>query len=290
VPEVLPRQADPQPAGRQEAHVLPRLRLTGPRTFVAVLAASLSATLLFLSNPPADIGPLAFVAMIPLLWALLGRRPGGGAGIGFVFGLIYYGLLLHWLIPFGVIAWLPLVIVQAAYAAAFGAVAAILGERRQSVFVTAVAVAAAWTAVDWIRGVWPLGGFTWGALAYTQHGNRLLLPLASVTGMWGVTFVIALVNGLALGSVRRSRSARRSAAVAVAVAAAAVTLPGLIPTATATGRPLDVAVVQGNVPRELAFDRLLQTERVALNHTALHQRLAGEPARSGRVAGELPGG
>ena len=220
---------------------------------------------------------MSFVALIPLLWAIRGARARRGAGLGLVFGLVYYGLLLHWLIPFGIIAWLPLVVAQAAYAALFGAIGALMGDRARPLR-TALLLAAAWTAVDWARAVWPLGGFTWGALAYSQHGNHLLLPLASITGMWGVTFVVAAVNGLILGAGEWLVAGRRGIpAVSVAVAVVLVALPVVIPLRGATGRPLDVAVVQGNVPRELASDRLLQTTEVARNHILLHQRLVSDP-------------
>jgi apolipoprotein N-acyltransferase len=240
-------------------------------------AAAASGVLLFLSNPPADLGPLAFVALVPLLWAVRGAGARRGALLGLTFGLVYYGLLLHWLTPFGLIAWLPLVVAQAAYAALFGAVAAVV-IRSDRALRAALVLAAAWTAIDWTRGVWPLGGFTWGALAYTQHGNHPLLPLASVTGMWGVTFVVMLVNALILGAGEGLMSGRRLVPVGLlAAGAAAALLPGLIAIPPATGQPLDVAVVQGNVPRELASDRLLQTLEVAQNHIALHERLAGDP-------------
>ena len=67
-----------------------------------------------------------------------------------------------------------------------------------------------WTAVDWIRGMWPLGGFTWGSLGTSQVDDRALVRLASVTGVWGVTFVVVLVNAAVRGRVaRRGRAAVR---------------------------------------------------------------------------------
>jgi apolipoprotein N-acyltransferase len=196
--------------------------------------------------------------------------------VGFVFGLVYYGLLLHWLLGFGLIAWLPLVVAESAYAGVFGLLAPRVTRAERPV-ASALALAALWTIVDWARGVWPLGGFTWGALAYTQHGNHLLLPLASVTGMWGIEFVMVAVNALALAALTRLRTQPlRSAALAVA-AAVIVVLPVTISIPPATGRPLDVAVVQGNVPLSFASDRLLQTQAVAQNHIRLHERLASNP-------------
>jgi apolipoprotein N-acyltransferase len=245
--------------------------------------AVLSGTLTWLANPPADVGPLAFVALVPLLWSLRGARARRGALLGFAYGLVYFGLLLNWLLLFGVVAELPLVLSQAAATALFGALAPSL-MRSDRPIRTALAMAASWTAVDWVRSSWPLGGFTWGGLGYTQHGDGLLLPLASVAGVWGVTFVVVLVNGLALGVGERLRSARgpslrRAVAPAglAALAIAAVVLPALIPQPGATGPRLDVAVVQGNVPRSLASDRLLQTATVAQNHIDLNRRLIPDP-------------
>jgi apolipoprotein N-acyltransferase len=241
---------------------------------VGLAAAGGAGLALSLANPPLDIGPLAFLALIPLLWALRRARPGRGALVGFVFGLVYYGILLYWLLPFGVIAWLPLVTREAVYAAAFGA-AAPFGWRDDRPVRSALLMAGMWTSLDWIRGLWPVGGFTWGALGYTQHGNRLLLPLASITGVWGITFVVLLVNALLLSAApllfRRvwGRGARL-----IAVGAIAVLLPALVPLPAAAGPTIRVAVIQGNVPLAFASDRLLQTTQVVRSHIRLQRRLA----------------
>src|SRR5205807_1407412 len=157
---------------------------------------------------------------------------------------------------------------QTGYAAMFGLLFPLLWRDRRPL-ASALAVAALWTAVDWARGVWPLGGFTWGGLGYTQHGNGLLLPLASVTGVWGLTFVVVLVNGLLVGAFLGVRRARSRAMALVALAAAASLAPALVPLPAAAGPKLRVAVVQGNVPRELASDRYLQSQVVADNHIRL---------------------
>jgi apolipoprotein N-acyltransferase len=216
------------------------------------------------------------VALVPVLWAVGECRPWRGAALGFVFGLVYYGLLLHWLIPFGIIAWLPLVMVQAGYAGLFGLLAPLL-MRTERVVASALAVAALWTVVDWARGSWPLGGFTWGAVAYTQHGNHALLPLATITGMWGVDFVVVAVNALALAALVRARDLPKRAVALVSGAAVLVVAWTPLSIPAATGRPLDVAVIQGNVPLAFASDRLLQTTAVAENHIRLHRRLASNP-------------
>ncbi|HEY1331713.1 MAG TPA: apolipoprotein N-acyltransferase [Actinomycetota bacterium] len=277
---MLPREA-PQPAGGQEADVLPGLRLTNrtpaPAAFSAALATGL---LLTLANPPADLGPVAFVALVPLLWAMTTSRPRRAALLGFVAGAAYYGVLVSWQLILGWIAWLPLVVSQAAWLGLFGWLAPRLWRARRP-FGSALMVAALWTAIDWARSTWPVGGFTFGGLGYTQHANHPLLPLASVTGVWGVTFVVAAVNALVLAIVRLPWRTRRTCwrtALRLAAAGLAITLlPAVIPLPAANGRHLDVAVVQGNVPRSLAADRLLQSQVVAANHIRLNRELAADP-------------
>ena len=91
-----------------------------------------------------------------------------------------------------------------------------------------------------------------------------------MTGVWGVTFVVILVNGMILGALRltgewgRATSRRRlQAGILVATAAAAATLPGFVGVPLAAGRPLDVAVIQGNAPRERPTDFYLRSRDVA---------------------------
>jgi len=136
--------------------------------------------------------------MVPLLWVVRGARPRRGALFGFAFGLVYYGVLLDWLLRFGLVAWLPLVVSQAAWAALFGLLLPGLW-RDDRPMRSAVAAAALWTAIEWPRASWPIGGFTWGGIGLTQHANSLTLPLASITGVWGVTFVVVLAMQRVLG-------------------------------------------------------------------------------------------
>ncbi|HEX2030714.1 MAG TPA: apolipoprotein N-acyltransferase [Actinomycetota bacterium] len=273
---MFPREAS-QPAGRQEAHVLPRLRLTAPPRSLPILvaAAAVSGLLLWLALPPADLGPLGMVALVPILAAVRGARARRGAVAGFVFGVAFYGLLLSWLVPVTALGWAVLVLSLGAwYAGAFAYVAAVWRDGRP--FRSALAVAAGWAAIEWLRSQWPFGGWNWVGLGDTAHDNPLLLPLASVIGTLGLSFVIAAVSALvvaALARLPRWGSGARLLAPAVALAV----LPVAIPLPAAHGEPVSVAVVQGNVPEEVGTaSRILVDRFVAENHARAHVGLAGE--------------
>ena len=57
---------------------------------------------------------------------------------------------------------------------------------------------AAWAAIEFLESrATPYG--TWGATGYTQHGVLPLMQLASVTGVWGIGFLIGWFASVVTG-------------------------------------------------------------------------------------------
>jgi len=92
-------------------------------------AAAATGVLLALSRPPADLGLLALVALVPLFWAWRGASPRAAALLAFVAGCVYYGMLVSWAWYFGVYALVPFAAVLSLYWAAVGATIARLRRR-----------------------------------------------------------------------------------------------------------------------------------------------------------------
>jgi apolipoprotein N-acyltransferase len=165
--------------------------------------------------------------------------------LGFCFGVGMFGATLYWIFLFGALAWTALVTLSAASIAVFGAIATLIVRRDRPIW-GAIGIAAAWTSIDWLRGMWPLGGFTWANLGTSQVDDRALLRLASVTGVWGVTFVVVFANAaLAAWFARQGRGGVRIGLVAAVVIV--ILAPALIPVPAATGDPVSIAVVQVDV-------------------------------------------
>jgi len=240
---------------------------------VTLLLGALSGVLLFLTGPPLGLWPVAFVALIPLLWVIRTARSRRGVLVGLVFGLTYFGLSLSWIMLFGKPAWAALVVACAAYAGAFGALTPALW-RPDHPARSMAALAALWTVLEFLRGSWPLGGFPWGEAAYAQADNATLVPLASVTGARGITFVVVLVNGLLLLSgerLLRRAGEWRPAAAYTGVAICIVLAPALIPIPQPNGDAVVVAAIQIDLPDasdEVTEDRLI-AERFADMHRSL---------------------
>ena len=216
-------------------------------------AALLSGLLLAAALPPLDLGPLALVALVPLLWAWRGAGPGTAAVSGGVAGVAYYAVLVEWTRYFGAVAVVPFVLFLATWWAVAGAVVGWLGRRGVA---TAPVVAAVWVLMEAAQGRVPFGGFPWGDVGYAFHSSGVARALAGWGGVALVSWLALLVNGLVLDAalaVRRSRGERGGSrwapvrplagivAAAVVAAGAAAARPELTP----TGR-LRVALVQGN--------------------------------------------
>ena len=222
----------------------------------AILAAGAGLTLAF---PEADLAPLAWIALIPLLVALNGVRPRRAVVYGGIFGFGFYGSLLVWVSHVGWLAWTVLVVVQAAYVALFAGLASAI-VRRAAPALIVVAIPSLWVVVDYLRSRFPVGGFTWGQLAQSQATLVHLLRPASIGGAWLLTWIVVCVNVLiAIAWIRRSLWP-------AALAGALLSAPLALPAQAATGRSMDVTIVQGNVPRDESlpvFDKLV---RIAADH------------------------
>jgi len=216
------------------------------------------------------------VAPIPFLWVLRGAGPGRGAAAGLAFGLAYFGALLYWILLFGELAWVSLVLASSAFAAVFGAAAPVLWRRDHPVRSTA-GLAAAWTVLEWVRGAFPLGGFAWGQLGVAQVDSPML-PLASVTGVWGLSFAVLTCAGLLLHALERwGRGARRAAAGAIAVSVGLVLAPALIPVPLPDGAAIDVASIQVDVERVEHLGGAAEDVAVAALNVDRHLRLLPDP-------------
>ncbi|HEU4464512.1 MAG TPA: hypothetical protein VFS53_05660, partial [Gemmatimonadota bacterium] len=275
--ELLPGEAS-EPAEGQGEGALPGLRLSPSRLRLsyALLIAAAAGGLLSVSLPPAGLWPLAYVAPIPLLWLVRGSRPRRAALVGFVFGFVSFGALLYWIALFGEMAWLSLVLLSAASTAIFGGLAPAVWRGRHPVLSTA-GLAGLWTVIEWIRGSYPLGGFGWGQLGTTQL-DAPALPLASVGGVWALSFLVVFVAGLLLLALERwGRGEPIRALVPAALAAGIGLIPALIPLPAPDGPAIDVAAIQLDV--STVEDLVGDAEDIAVAQLNIqrHLPLASDP-------------
>ncbi len=238
-----------------------------------MLLALAGGALLSTAFPPLGWWPVAFVALAPVLLLLRTAGARRGALVGLVFGLGFYGCTLYWILRFGELAWGGLVVLCMLSTAIFGLLAPAICRRDRPV-VEAGGLAALWVVVDWIRTMWPLGGFSWGALGVSQVDNRATLRLAEVAGVWGVTFVVVAVNALLVQALVGAGGARRRWGC-IAIAPLLILAPVVIPWSIPDGRGVSVATVQVDVRRAASGSAGTEDVNVARLNVGLHARLRG---------------
>ena len=73
-----------------------------------------------LAFPEADLGPLAWIAVAPLLLAVTGDTSArAAAGYGMLFGITFFGVLLAWLSIVGYIAFVLVILLESSFIALY---------------------------------------------------------------------------------------------------------------------------------------------------------------------------
>jgi apolipoprotein N-acyltransferase len=227
-----------------------------PRLVVAVGAG----VLLGYAFEPHD-HPWFIVIAIPLfLAALNGVSVKAGILLGAGFGIAYYAVLVPWLSIIGGDAAIALAILEGLFYAVFGAFASqALKHRLWMLWIPCL-----WVATEYATASVPFGGFPWGRLAWA-FSDSPMGKLASLVGIPGLSFAIALLGVLAYAVLRR-KSALGLRAVALVAGVAIVGGSALISLDNdGDGKTVSAALVQGNVPGK-GLEFLGRARTVTRNH------------------------
>jgi len=251
--------------------------------------AALAGALLVLAFPKFSIAGLAWIAPGLLLFSTLGAPPRLAFRLAFTAGMVFYLGSLYWLLhiplPFvPILGWIALSAYLALYPAAWVWIcwrlapfrkelplcrhpwdaalkSAVLGGSWFGRTVWCVKCAAAWVGLEIILGRF-LSGFPWEFLGVSQYKLLPLIQIASVTGVYGVSFLVVWFSAAlvvaALALVRQpdsrgswSRELFLPLAAALAVAAAGLVRIRAEPPARAE---IKAALIQPSIPQTLIWD------------------------------------
>jgi apolipoprotein N-acyltransferase len=228
-----------------------------------VAATALSGVLYGLCFPVASLQPLAWIALVPFLLALRHARLSEALFLGWLWTIVAAYTLGDWFarsvatyyeqpMLVGVAFFMGVSSFMAApFFMAFAACYRSLAQRRSPILPWLAA--AAWVAAELARARL-LGGNPWGLFGYSQMGLDRLVQIADVTGVYGVSFILVIVNA-ALVEARVADPAGRAKSLG-GLALACVLAVGVLSYGTwRLGRPavptdahtVRVAMVQGNL-------------------------------------------
>ena len=232
--------------------------------------------LLAAAFPKIGIAGFAWVAPPLILFAAHRKNPGDAFRAGYVAGVTFWLASLYWLllIPvagFPILGWVALSMFVALY---FGIWAWLLagkivsgGWAQRNLW--SLAGAAAWVALEIIRAHF-LGGFPWNLLGTSQYQLTPLIQIASVTGVYGVSFLVvwvslSLFSGVhAIFSKPDSRFAWQPEIFLPLLVVAALFAWGCFQMRTSPGlgtNSLHLTLVQPSVPQNMIWDTAANSNR-----------------------------
>ncbi len=229
-----------------------------------------------------DVGILTgWVALVPLALLLPGLSPRRAFLWTTAFATAGYSVVLFWIFVVvvvhghahglvGVLATLGLAAYMGLHAGLAGALTSWLlpAAGRAALFV----LPAAWVTAEHLRSFDLFGGFPWAYLGYAVHGDGPVLELASLGGIWGLSFLLALVASLL--SLRLFRAAIILLAIAHATGFSWRLFDDVAQ--PATDDPLRVHIIQGNIPQGQKWD-----PELAMQNFGIHIELSQPDLSSG---------
>jgi apolipoprotein N-acyltransferase len=247
--------------------LLVRFDVWGIRPFDAVLAAA-TGLLLTASFPKVDCGFFAWIAFVPLFYALKGAPPLKSLMLGMLSGIVHYATLLYWIagvihhygqLPtlVGALVLLLLVLYLSFYPGLFCMFINQLSAKSFPYLLTAPFV---WVALEYVKS-FLITGFPWANLGHSQYNWLRLIQISDMFGVYGLSAIIVAVNSAffeALETLSDERSFAWKPALGVALVMAGFLSYGAwrietIDRAIKDAPKRMIGVVQGNIDQSLKW-------------------------------------
>lgn len=225
--------------------------------------ATLAGVMAVAGFAPWNVFPLSIVSLALLfgLWLRV-EQPRSALLLGFCFGLGLFGAGIGWIYvalhEFGEMPMLLALLATLLFVAFYALFPALAGYLQAKVAAPnwvrlSLILPALWVLTELFRG-YVLTGFPWLVLGYAQVPFSPLAGYAPILGVYGVSLLVALSAGLLLLFVQQPKAVPGRMAIALLLL---LWLAGTglrwIEWTTATGAPVTVSLLQGNVAQSEKF-------------------------------------
>jgi len=248
------------------------------RLFYQISFSFLSGILLILSFPKFGRGFIAWVALVPLIYSLKDIKSLSTAfSLGFITGLTCHIGILYWItyvvvrygnLPYyaGISAMLLLAVYLSLYTAMFGAGVYYFREKSVPNIFT---IPVLWTVLEYAKSHL-LTGFPWENLAYSQYGYLPFIQIADITGIYGITFIIIMINVTICDVIIMTESTRKRVAgeiilgflIVFIVCIYGISKIDQMESLKRNAKHIDISVIQGNIEQDIKWNRQFQQESI----------------------------
>ena len=255
-----------------------------------VLGSLLSGFLLILSFPNFDLEFLAWFALVPLFYSIEGKSVSRSFRLGFLTGILSFLGIIYWIIvavhtygnvPLILSGFILLLLVAylSLFIGAFTCLTRLIQIR--SGLQTILFTPFLWVALEYLRS-FLLTGFPWANLGYSQYLNLPFIQMADITGAYGLSFVIVLVNATFFVVLRPwpKKTFPFKEVILTVITLLGFLIygylkMGMIDRQRIEQPPLKIGLVQGNIDQSIKWDHSFQRETLKL-YEKLSSKVAEE--------------
>ena len=239
--------------------------------------AALSGGLLVLSFPLVNLWPFAWFFLVPLLVCTRGKHGKDAFFLGAFAGVIAYLGLIYWVVvavhrygniplPLAIPILLLLVIYLSLYWGVFAFFASFAKDKGE--WIVLLAIPAFWVGLEYLRS-FLLSGFPWALVGYSQYLNTSFVQIADMTGIYGVSFLLILINTLLFLWIVAWSERKRGPIIGTIFTMALLALTFAygywkINAPLKTEKGLTVGVAQGNIPQDVKWDSAFQKRTLTI--------------------------
>ena len=250
-----------------------------------ILLTLSSALILILLFPTFDFEFLAWIALVPLFLSIKDKNLKSAFGLSFLTGISFFMGVFYWIIAVkGVTSldFLLLGVYLGSYFGFFGLLFNVIQKKKK--FTSIVIAPVLWVSFEYLRSHADFMGLPWALLGHSQYLNLPIIQIASLTGVYGISFLIVMVNA-ALSEVvsyllsRKKRDAVSNHPKPFKPVIITLLLLGLsiaygfsVFSEQRGADKISVTVIQGNIPQDIkwnaAFKKLFLDKHVRLTRSA----------------------
>ena len=235
------------------SHTAYRVSHIAKQLFLCVI----SSILLILSFPNFNLWIFAWFGFLPLFFVLEGKNRIKAFLFSYFTGVIFWAGAIYWLVHVTLSGTIILILYLALYFGFFGLIVSCSGPLTLRF---TLLIPSAWVLLEYLRSHL-LTGFPWALLGYSQYLNLPVIQIADITGAWGVSFLVMIVNAGIYSLVRKRVAAVRSPRIfVISLLCLMIVLAygyyKIYETKRQrdSGQRIKISVIQANIPQELKWD------------------------------------
>jgi apolipoprotein N-acyltransferase len=229
----------------------------------------LSGFLIVSAYPTSNWWGMAWLGLVPLLLVLTSQSPVSGFLTAMICGMGFFAGIYYWILEVAAIQWFHLALIAGFLGIYFGLFGFLFTFIRIRIGVTWALLVSpfVWVGIEFVRSHMGFLAHPWPLLGHSQIFCLPVVQVAALTGVYGVSFLIVLINAslaaaiLALCPLPISARQRPTKRILFAMIVVSCLLVGLTSVyglnalrQPLAGSNIKIAVVQANIAQAIKWD------------------------------------